>query len=84
MKYKKNVYKSFALITQFGITMIIPIFLCTFLGVFIDRRFGTSFFVIILFFLGAAAGFRNVYILAKSVFNTEKDPKYGGKSKEHK
>ncbi len=46
--------------------MIVPILLCTFVGIFLDRLFATSFIVIILFFLGAAAGFRNIYVLAKN------------------
>ncbi len=45
--------------------MIVPILLCTFAGIFLDRWLGTSFIVIILFFLGAMAGFRNIYIFAK-------------------
>ena len=47
--------------------MIVPILLCTFAGIFLDRLLGTSFIVIILFFLGAMAGFRNIYIFAKNI-----------------
>ncbi len=68
MKYKRTVYRSLALITQFGINMLVPIFLCTFIGIFLDRLFETTFIVIILFFLGAAAGFRNVFIFAKKIY----------------
>ena len=67
MKYKKEVFHSFSLILQFGINMIVPILLCTFAGIFLDRLAGTSFIVIILFFLGAVAGFRNIYILAGKI-----------------
>ncbi len=75
MKYKRTVYHSLALITQFGINMLVPIFLCTFAGIFLDRLCHTTFIAIILFFLGAAAGFRNVYIFAKKVYErpTERD-----------
>lgn len=45
--------------------MIVPIFLCTFLGIFLDRVFHTSFIVVVLFFLGAFAGFRNIYLFAQ-------------------
>jgi hypothetical protein len=48
--------------------MIVPILLCTFLGIFLDRFFHTSFLVIIMFFLGAAAGGRNIYIFARQIF----------------
>lgn len=75
MKYKKNVYQSFALIMQFGINMLVPIFICTFVGIFLDKKLHTNFIVIILFFLGAIAGFRNIYLMAKSVFDPGKDEK---------
>ena len=47
--------------------MIVPILLCTFAGIFLDRLFSTSFIVIILFFVGALAGFRNIFIFAKNL-----------------
>ena len=62
VKYKKSVYQSLVLITQFGINMIVPIFLCTGLGIFIDKKSGLGFFIIPLFILGALAGFRNCFI----------------------
>ena len=67
MKYKKEVFQSFSLILQFGINMIVPILLCTFAGIFLDRLLSTSFIVIIMFFLGAMAGFRNIFVLAGKV-----------------
>ncbi len=68
MKKRNNVLRSLTMITQFGIYMIVPILLCTFLGIFLDRLFSTSFLVIILFFVGALAGFTNVFRLAKSIY----------------
>ena len=70
-KDDKSVYRSLALVTQFGINMLVPIFLCTFLGIWIDKKAGTSYWMIILFFLGAVAGFRNIYIMAKGVYDTK-------------
>lgn len=72
VKYDKGVYRSLTQILQFGINMLVPIFLCTFLGIFLDRYLHTSFLVIILFFVGAVAGGRNVYIFAKQIY--EKPP----------
>ena len=69
MSYDKGVYRSLTQIIQFGINMLVPIILCTFLGIFLDRILGTSFIVIILFFLGALAGGRNVYIFAKQIYS---------------
>lgn len=68
VNYDKSVYRSLTQILQFGINMLVPIILCTFLGIYLDRILGTSFIVIILFFLGAAAGGRNVYIFAKQIY----------------
>ncbi len=80
MKYNKTVYQSLSLIMQFGINMLVPIFICTFLGIFLDKKLHTNFIVIILFFLGAIAGFRNIFIMAKSIYDKEKDDKkYGNK-----
>lgn len=81
-------FKSFSLILQFGINMIVPILLCTFAGIFLDRLFSTSFIVIILFFLGAMAGFRNIFILAKSTggktthLGSDADRKAAGEDRE--
>lgn len=77
MKYKKSVYQSVVLITQFSIHMLVPIFLCTFLGIWLDKKLGTGFLVIVLFFMGALAGFRNIYIMSKQIYDTkDEDKKY--------
>lgn len=74
VKYRKSVYKSLALITQLGISMLVPIFLCAFLGVYIDEKFGIYSFVPLII-LGMAAGFRNVYMLVKNANTDEGDKK---------
>lgn len=68
MNYNRNVYHSLIMISQFGINMLVPIFLCTFLGIFIDKKCETSYWAVILFFVGAAAGFRNVFRFAKKIY----------------
>lgn len=70
-KLDKSVYRSFAMITQFGINMLVPIGLMTWLGVYLDKRFGTSYLMVILFFVGAIAGGRNVYRMARNVYGTK-------------
>ena len=67
-KYKRSVYQSLAVITQFGINMLVPIFLCSFAGMFLDRKLGTEFWFVLLFFVGDLAGFRNIFILAKKIY----------------
>ncbi len=72
MRYDKTVFRLLALFTQFTINMLVPIFLCSFIGYYIDKYMNTNFFFVILFFIGALAGFRNVYILAKRTYSKDK------------
>jgi F0F1-type ATP synthase assembly protein I len=74
-KYKRSVYQSLAVITQFSINMLVPIFMCSFAGLFLDRKFGTAFWFVLLFFVGALAGFRNIFILARKIYEGDKDDK---------
>lgn len=73
MKYNRSVFQSLTMVMQFGINMLVPILLCVFIGIWLDRIFNTSFIVIIMFFMGALAGFRNVYILAKKIYSRKED-----------
>lgn len=66
----RPVYRAMTMISQFGINMIIPICLMSALGVWLDRKLGTSYWMVVLFFVGAIAGFRNVYIVMKSFWKT--------------
>lgn len=68
MKYNRNVYHSLMMISQFAINMLVPVFLCSFIGIAIDRKFDTSFWVVILFFVGAVVGFRNIFKFAKKIY----------------
>lgn len=74
MKYNKNVYRSLVMITQFSLNMLVPICICSFLGIFMDKKLGTSFFVIIFFFVGALAGFRNVFLFARKIYEDKEKP----------
>ena len=64
MRHKKKVFTTLALISQLGISMVVPIFLCTFVGMKLDERFGWSV-TIPLIILGILAGARNVYGLVR-------------------
>jgi F0F1-type ATP synthase assembly protein I len=81
VRWSKNVYQSMVMITQFGINMLVPIFLCSFIGIFLDRKFGTSFLMVLFFFIGALAGFRNVYLFARKIYTQESGR--GGKSNQN-
>lgn len=61
-------YRALVLIMQFGINMLVPIGIMSWLGILLDRKCGTSFFMVLFFFIGAVAGFQNVWRMAKSVY----------------
>ncbi|MDE5909614.1 MAG: AtpZ/AtpI family protein [Lachnospiraceae bacterium] len=56
------------MIGQFGINMLVPVFVCSFLGMFLDQKLGTNFLVVVLFFVGAVAGGYNVYRFARGIY----------------
>ncbi len=82
-KYDKSVYRSFALISQFGINMLVPIGLMTWLGIYLDNKLGTSYWMVLLFFVGAIAGGRNVYRLSKQIYGRKENTKSRTETKEN-
>lgn len=73
MKKDNKIFQALTTLTQFTIYMLVPIFMCAFLGMFLDKKLGTSYWVIVLFFLGAVAGFQNIYRLAKKISSMKGD-----------
>ena len=69
----REIFKTLSCITQFGISMLVPIAMCFFVGLALDKWIGTSFIAIVLFFVGAVAGARNVYRLAKKFYGEGKE-----------
>ena len=74
-RYDKSVYRSLGLITQFGINMLVPICMLTALGIYLDDKLGTSFWVIVLFLAGALAGGQNIYRMAKQIYEAPQEKK---------
>ncbi|MCI8484967.1 MAG: AtpZ/AtpI family protein [Lachnospiraceae bacterium] len=83
MKYKKSVYRSLTLITQFGINMLVPIFLCVMAGIWLGRKFSIEWITIPLFAIGALAGFRNIFIMAKKIYGSEDTDRSDKEEKNH-
>ena len=67
----RQVWNALMLVLQFGLNMIIPIFACTFAGIWLDKRLGTSWLVILFFFVGALAGFTGVWRMSKKLMKNE-------------
>lgn len=59
------------MIFQFSINMLVPIFMCTFLGVWIGEKININWIVIPLFFMGAMAGFTNIYKMARKMMEVD-------------
>lgn len=72
MKYDTTVYKALTLFSQFTINMLVPVFLCSLVGYWLDNKLGTSFLFVVLFFVGALAGFRNSFLMAKQIYSGRK------------
>lgn len=72
---KRSWVPALALFNQVGIAMLIPIFMCTFIGIFLDKATGLEpLFLIIFILLGVGAAFRNLfYIIGKEVKKSEKN-----------
>lgn len=73
MKDNNGILKAIGMITQIGISMITPIILCTLIGGWIDRKVGTSFWLLIFLILGIVTSFRNVYFMTKQFYAKEKE-----------
>ena len=64
----KKIVSAFMLVTQIGITMMTPIFLCVIIGVIVQNKTGFEYSVPIGLLLGIISAFRNVYILTKKMY----------------
>lgn len=65
MKFDKSVWQTLALISQLGFSIIIPVLLCTWGGMFLERKFSISVTVPCIV-VGILAGVRNAYMLLKT------------------
>lgn len=70
---KKEVMNALIMVFQFGINMIVPIFLCTLAGVWIGKKTGADWVTVPLFFIGAFAGANNIYRMVQKLLKPEDD-----------
>jgi len=70
--------------SSIGISMVISIFGALYLGIWLDRKFGTSpWLTMLLLLMGIAAGFRNIYVMIRRSIDDEKpDASTGNNSSE--
>ncbi|MEG0806309.1 MAG: AtpZ/AtpI family protein [Lachnospiraceae bacterium] len=72
-KNNGKVAQAFTMIMQFGINMVVPIFLCSFLGIYIGEKLHQPIIMIPFFIVGALAGFTNIFRMAKNIYGEKKD-----------
>lgn len=76
MKREYGFLANFALVSQIGVMMVVPIVLGVWLGGKIDNKLGTgALFLIIFVILGVGAGFRNVYLIVMKQYEKKEDDK---------
>lgn len=80
MNKRAGGYQNLILLSQISIQIMVPIFLCLFLGLWLDEKFGT-WFTVPLLFMGIAAGGRNAWILAMGA--VKKDSRRERKDETH-
>ena len=74
MKNKQKIFRAYVMISQLGISIIVPILLCTGLGYWLKDK--TSFPVFLpLIVLGVASGVRNAWVLLRQYLKDTEEKK---------
>ena len=61
----RQLFQSLAMVSSMGISVVLAIAIGVWVGLTLDRWFGTKpWFFYIFLFIGIAAGFKNVYVIA--------------------
>lgn len=60
-----------AMVTQFGINMLVPILACTLFGAWLGEKVNIFWMAILFFIIGSLAGMRNVFIFARRIYDPE-------------
>lgn len=62
---KRELFQSLAMVSSMGISVVLAIAIGVWFGLTLDRWLGTKpWFFYIFLFIGIAAGFKNVYLIA--------------------
>ncbi|NVN91478.1 MAG: AtpZ/AtpI family protein [Desulfuromonadales bacterium] len=62
---KSSIFRSLALLSSMGISAVLAIAIGVWFGLALDRWLGTApWFFYIFLFIGIAAGFKNIYVIA--------------------
>ena len=72
-KDRRKVQTALVMVYEFSINMLVPIVMCTLVGVWLGRKWDMNWIVIPFFFLGAIAGYNNIYKTVRKIIGKKKD-----------
>lgn len=75
MKGNHGVGKAIVLITQLSINMLVPIFMCLFIGIWLDGFFGTEWLTLVFLILGIMAAIRAMFTTLQPLLKGERERK---------
>jgi len=71
---KKELFRSLAMVSSMGISVVMAIGIGVWFGLTLDRWFDTKpWFFYIFLFIGIAAGFKNIYVIAGREIHKDND-----------
>ena len=71
MKDKHGIGQAIVMITQLSINMLVPVFMCLFIGIWLDKQLGTGWLTLVFLILGIMGGIRGVYSLIHNILEQE-------------
>ena len=71
MRDKHGIGQAIVMITQLSINMLVPVFMCLFIGIWLDKQLGTGWLTLVFLILGIMGGIRGVYSLIHNILEQE-------------
>lgn len=59
------------MVSQIGISMMVPVFLCSGIGYWLNQQFHVSYFFILMNGIGVGAAFRNLFMITAGFYKKE-------------
>ena len=75
MKDKHGIGQAIVMITQLSINMLVPVFMCLFIGIWLDKQLGTGWLTLVFLILGIMASISSMFITLKTLLKGEREKK---------
>lgn len=66
-----EIVRAYSMVFQLGLSMMVPIALCIFIGYKLDEWLHTGYMIIIFIFIGMAAGMKSAYTITKGFYQKD-------------